>query len=113
MKPQSTLKLNGSLDLSREGIDQQKPKLSSGKISKPIRKSDSLGPFGKLDLSRPESINTQIPELSCKSSKMHPKHNLRLKGNTSFFTKENEKKSQSQKVDFRTIKNINKLAYSI
>ena len=95
MKPQSTLKLNGSLDLSREGINQQKPKLSSGKIPKPIRKSDTLGPFGELDLSRPESINSQIPELSCKSSKMHPKHNLRLKGNTS-FTKENEKKSQSQ-----------------
>ena len=53
MKPQSTLKLNGSLDLYRESINQQKPNLS-GKILKPIRKPDTLGPFGELDLSRPE-----------------------------------------------------------
>ena len=34
---------------------------------------------GSLDLSRPESINQQIPNMSCKSSTIKPKNNLKVK----------------------------------
>lgn len=43
-----------------------------------------LGPFGDLDLDRPESINQQFPTLNARTSKIKPTDNIHLDGQIDF-----------------------------